>query len=62
MVTGFHPQSLFKDVFQIFQAVSWLLGSQSSEAFIIKHPMGTVYQSRCGAHKCLFIIPLSDSV
>lgn len=51
---GFHPQSLFEDIFKIFDTVAWLLGSQSTESFIIKHSMGTLYQSRWGSHKALF--------
>lgn len=46
MLNGFRPQSLFEDVFKIFHTVAWLLGSQSTESFIIKHSMGTIYQSR----------------
>lgn len=53
-VTGFPPQSLFEDIFKIFDTVTWLLGSQSIESFIIKHSMGTIYQSRWGSHKALF--------
>lgn len=50
--TGFHPQSLFEDVFKILDTLSWLLGSKSTESFVFKHPMGTIYQSRWGAHWC----------
>lgn len=46
MLTGLHPQSLFEDVYEIFHTVAWLLGSQSTESFIIKHSMGTIYQRR----------------
>lgn len=55
MFPGFHSfQSLFEDIFKIFDTITWLLGSQSTESFIIKHSMGTIYQSRWGSHKALF--------
>lgn len=40
------PQSLFEDVFEIFHTITLLLSSNSVESFIIKHSMGTMYQSR----------------
>lgn len=45
-VACFPPQSLFEDVFEIFHTITLLLGSNSVESFIIKHSMGTMYQSR----------------
>lgn len=59
MLTGLHPQNLFEDVYEIFHTVAWLLGSQSTESFIIKHSMGTIYQSRWGAHKRFFNHPFN---
>ncbi|XP_056876107.1 polycystic kidney disease protein 1-like 3 [Takifugu flavidus] len=43
--TNPNPTSLFEDVFQIFHTITLLLGSNSVESFIIKHSMGTMYQS-----------------
>lgn len=39
-------QSLFEDVFKIFQEIATLLGTEATETFIYRHPTGTIYQSR----------------
>ncbi|KAG8001601.1 Polycystic kidney disease protein 1-like 2, partial [Nibea albiflora] len=43
--TNPNPTSLFESIFEIFRAVSLLLGQFSTETIIIKHPTGTVYQT-----------------
>ncbi|XP_041797280.1 polycystic kidney disease protein 1-like 2 [Chelmon rostratus] len=40
-----NPTSLFEDIFEIFRAVSLLLGLATTETFIIRHPRGVIYQS-----------------
>lgn len=42
----FPLQSLFENVFEIFRTISVLVGSATEEKMIIRHPTGTIYQSR----------------
>ncbi|TKS70244.1 Polycystic kidney disease protein 1-like 2 PC1-like 2 protein [Collichthys lucidus] len=43
--TNPNPTSLFESVFEIFRAVSLLLGQFSNETIVMKHPTGTIYQA-----------------
>lgn len=42
----FPLQSLFESVFEIFRTISVLVGKATKEKMIIRHPAGTIYQSR----------------
>lgn len=41
---------MFEDVFKIFREIAVLLGKDTTETFIIKHPTGTIYQRRWISH------------
>ncbi|XP_032363993.1 polycystic kidney disease protein 1-like 2 [Etheostoma spectabile] len=43
--TNPNPTSLFEEVFEIFRTVSMLVGVATKQSIVIRHPIGTIYQS-----------------
>ncbi|CAK6973388.1 polycystic kidney disease protein 1-like 2 [Scomber scombrus] len=45
ILTNPNPTSLFENVFEIFRRISLLLGSETAQRIVIRHPTGYIYQS-----------------